>query len=247
MYENDYFIGDPGAQMDDWIFQDADNCAIAAELSIIHQFVGDDMSLEEASYISASNGWYDPGFGTSPDEIGNLMDLYGIPSHSVMGATVEQLVMEINQGNGVIVGVNADELWDQGILNDIKQFFLDAFGLDNINPANHAVTVTGVDLSDPSQPMVVINDSGTPNGAAVKYPLDQFVDAWENSGFYYTATDVPIPDSPYASPSSLGFDLGDFLGLATTMITGDILTGEIVNMGTDYLSDVDWESVLEAI
>lgn len=248
MYDNDYFIGDPGAQMDDWIFQnESDNCAVAAELSLIHQFVGDGMSLDDASYISASNGWYDPGFGTDPDEIGNLMDLHGIPNHSVMGATVEQLVMELDQGNGVIVGVNADELWDQGILNDIKQFFLDAFGIDNINPANHAVTVTGVDLSDPSQPMVVINDSGTPNGAAVKYPLDQFVDAWENSGFYYTATDIPIPNSPYPSPSSLGFDLGDFLGLATTMITGDMLTGELVNLGTDYLAEVDWESVLDAI
>jgi hypothetical protein len=77
--------------------------------------------------------------------------------------------------------------------------------------------------------------------------LDQFIDAWENSGFYYTSTDVPIPNSPYASPASLDFDLGDFLGLAATMITGDILTGELVNMGTDYLSEVDWESVLEAI
>jgi hypothetical protein len=247
-YENDYFIGNPAAQMDDWIYQNQpDNCAVAAELSIIQQFVGNEMSLDEASYISASNGWYDPGFGTSPDEIGNLMDLHGIPNHSVIGATPEQLIMELDQGNAVIVGVNADELWDQGILNDIKQFFLDAFGLDNANPANHAVTITGVDLSDPSQPMVIINDSGTPNGAAVKYPLDQFVDAWENSGFYYTATDVPIPNSPYPSPTSLGFDLGDLLGLATTIITGDMLTGDLVNMGTDYLSDVDWESVLEAI
>lgn len=247
MYE-EYFIGDPGAQMDDWIYQgDSDTCAVAAELSLIHQFVGDEMSLDDASYISASNGWYNPGFGTSQDEIGNLMDLHGIPNHSVIGASVEQLVMELEQGNGVIVGVNADELWDQGILNDIKQFFLDAFGLDNINPANHAVTVTGVDLSNPSQPMVVINDSGTPNGAAVKYPLDQFVDAWESSGFYYTATEIPIPNSPYPPPSSLEFDLGDFLGLATTMITGDILTGELVNLGTDYLAEVDWESVLDAI
>jgi hypothetical protein len=242
--DNEYFIGDPASQMDDWIMQDADNCAVAAEASIINQFIGGGLSLDDASYISASNGWYEPGMGTDASEIGNLMDLSGIPNHSVMNGTMEQLAYELQQGHGVIVGVNADELWDMGILNDIKQFFLDAFGLDNVNPANHAVTVTGVDLSDPDNPMVIINDSGAPNGAAVRYPLEQFNDAWENSGFYYTATDVPIPNSPYDSPSSLGFDVGDFLGLGTTIITGDPLVGELVNMVAD---EIDWDSLLTSI
>jgi hypothetical protein len=245
MNESEYFIGDPGSQMDNWIYQNtADNCAVAAETSIINQFIDGGISLDDASYISATNGWYQPGLGTNPDEIGNLMDLSGIPNHSVMNATIEQLAIELQNGHGVIVGVNADELWDQGVLNDIKQFFLDAFGVDNVNPANHAVVVTGIDLSDPDKPKVIINDSGTPNGAAVKYPLDQFADAWENSGFYYTATDMPIPSSPYETPSSMGFDVGDFLGLATTLFTGDPVTGEIVNMVAD---EVDWDSVLESI
>lgn len=244
MNDNEYFIGDPASQMDDWIFQDADNCAVAAETSLINQFFGDHLSLDDASYISASHGWYQPGMGTDPGEIGNLMDLSGIPNHSVMGATMEQLAFELQQGHGVIVGVNSDELWDQGVLNDIKQFFLDAFGLDNVNPADHAVTVTGIDISDPDNPMVILNDSGIPNGAAVRYPLDQFADSWENSGFYYTATDVPIPNSPYDSPTDYGFDVGDFLGLATTLYTGDPLVGEVVNMVAD---EIDWDSLLQSI
>ena len=187
--------------------------------------------------------------GTNPDEIGNLMDMHGIPNHTVMGASIHDLALELQNGNGVIVGVNSSELWDQGIWNDIKEFFYEAFGLDTaeFNPADHAVVITGIDLSDPDNPMAIINDSGMPNGAAVRYPLDQFVDAWDNSGFYYTATDVRIPDSPYASPSSLDFDLGDFLGLATTIITGDPLAGELVNMGTDFLTEADWESILGAV
>ena len=248
MEYDDYFIGNPAAQMDDWILQDTpDNCAVAAETSLINQFLTDDLTLDEASYISLSNGWWQPGMGTNPDEIGNLMDFCNIPNHTVMGGSIEQLAWELEQGNGVIVGVNSAELWDEGILNTIKHFFLDAFGLDNVNPADHAVVVTGIDLSNPDQPMVVMNDSGIPGGAAVKYPLEQFVDAWENSGFYYTATDAPIPDSPYPPPSSLGFDLGDFLGMVTTAFTGDLVAGEIVNAGTDYLTQVDWDSVLEAI
>jgi len=248
MEYDDCFIGDPAAQMDDWIYQDSpDNCAVAAETSLINQFIPDDLSLDEAGYISSSNGWWQPGMGTNPDEIGNLMDIYGIENHTVTGASVEQLVGELEQGNGVIVGVNSAELWDEGILNTIKQFYLDAFDLDNLNLADHAVVVTGIDLSNPDQPMVVMNDSGTPGGAAATYPLDQFMDAWENSGFYYTATDSPIPDSPHPAPSSLDFDLGDFLGLTTVALTGSPVVGEMVNMGTDYLTQVDWDSVLEAI
>lgn len=246
MNDNEYYIGNPGAQFDDWIFQDADNCAVAAETSIINQFGGEHMSLDDASYISASHGWYQPGEGTQPDEIGNLMDLAGIPNHAVQGATMDQLAMELQNGNGVIVAVNADELWDEGIWNDIKQFFLDAFGLDtsDFNPADHAVVVTGIDVSDPDHPMAIINDSGVPNGAAVRYPLDQFTDAWQNSGFFYTATDMPIPNAPHDTPNNIGFDVGDFLGLGTTLMTGDPTTGMIVN---EIADQIDWDSVLQSI
>jgi hypothetical protein len=147
--DNEYFIGDPASQMDDWIFQnEIDNCAVAAETSIINQFFGEQLSLDDASYISASQGWYEPGMGTDPSEIGNLMDLNGIPNHTVIGATMQELAFELQQGHGVIVGVNSSELWDQGILNDIKQFFCEAFGYDTaeFNPADHAVTVTGIDM-----------------------------------------------------------------------------------------------------
>jgi hypothetical protein len=243
--DNEYFIGDPAAQMDDWIYQDQiDNCAVAAETSLINQFIGGGLTLDDASYISASNGWYEPGGGTMPGEIGNLMDLNGVPNHSVINASVEQLVTELQNGNGIIVGVNSSELWDEGIWNDIKQFFNDAFGLDtaDFNPADHAVVVTGIDLSDPENPMAILNDSGTPNGAAVRYPLDQFVDAWDNSGFFYTATDMPIPDQ--SSPNDLGIDLGDLLGLGTTILTGDPFTGELVNLGVDALTEIEWEQLL---
>lgn len=242
---HEYYIGDPAEQMDDWVFQnEIDNCAVAAETSLINQFVDTPLSLDEANYISYSNGWWQPGDGTQMDEIGNLMDLRGIPNHTVTDASVEQLVAELQNGNGVIVGVNSHELWDEGILNDLKQFFYEAFGLDNpdFNPANHAVVVTGIDLSDPNHPMAILNDSGTPNGAAARYPLDQFVDAWDNSGFFYTATDIPIPDQ--TSPSDLGIDLGDLLGLGTTILTGDPFTGELVNLGVDAISEIEWEQLL---
>jgi hypothetical protein len=245
MYD-EYFIGDPAAQMDNWMLQtEVDNCAVAAELSIINQFPGDDLSLDDATYISAANGWYMPGFGTDTGDIGKMMDLYGIPTHTVMGASIEELVSELQQGHGVIVGVNSAELWEAGMLSDVKQFFCDAFRLDTpeFNPADHAVVITGIDLSNPDCPMVMMNDSGIAGGAAASYPLDQFRDAWGNSGFYYTSTSVPIPDSTHPSPDVLGFDLANFLGIATTFITGSPEAGMLVTA----ISDTDWEALLEAI
>jgi hypothetical protein len=236
----DFYIGDPAAQIDDYIHQDlADNCAVAAETSLINQFIGGGLALEDATYISASNGWYESGGGTMPNEIGNLMNIYDVPNHSVINASVEQLVRELQNGNGVIVGVNSYELWDEGIWNDIKQFFYDAFGLDtaNLNPANHAVVVTGVDISNPETPMVILNDSGTPDGAAVHYPLRQFADAWENSGCYYTATDLPLPGS--SSPNDLGFDLGEFLKIVVPMVAPIL-----IDMTIDAITEADWEQLL---
>lgn len=249
MTYDEYYIGDPAEQMDDWIPQDMnDNCAVAAETSIINQFLVNDISLQDANYISASNGWWEPGAGTHPDEIGNMMDLYNIPNHTVMNASIDQLAYELQEGHGVIVGVNSSELWDSGLLHELKQFLMDAFGWDDseFTGADHAVTVTGIDMSDPDNPMVIINDSGNPNGAAARYPLDQFMDAWENSGFYYTATDIPIPDPEHPSPSSLGIDLGDLLGIGTTLYTGDPIMGEIVNLTVDSLVEADWENILRA-
>ena len=245
MHYSEHFIGDPANQMTHWIFQDMpDNCAVAAETSLINQFLADDISLQDANYISVSNGWWQPGVGTNPHDIGNMMDAFGIGNHTVMNASVEQLVAELQQGHGVIVAVNSSELWDQGILNDLDNFFLDVFGKDNEVAADHAVVITGIDMSDPDHPMAILNDSGTPNGAAVRYPLDQFVDAWENSGFYYTATNDPIPESIYGSPASQGFDLAEILGLATAVFTGDPLSGLLVTTGVELLQDADWESIL---
>ncbi|MBQ8015501.1 MAG: hypothetical protein IJ264_04865, partial [Clostridia bacterium] len=48
--------------------------------------------------------------------------------------------------------------------------------------ADHAVQVIGIDYSDPDNPMVILNDSGHPDGCGEMVPLDDFVDAWEDSG-----------------------------------------------------------------
>ena len=208
MFDNG-IIGTPEAQADFSEIQIfPDNCAVCAETSIINQFLPElNLDQESAAYISASNGWYVPGEGTSPDVVGNLMEHFGIETHTVTNASVEQLALELQQGHGVVVGVRSGELWESGPQADFKDAICEIFGLDNsaYQPADHAITVTGIDVSDPDNPMVIINDSGVPNGAGASYPLDKFLDAWANSDFQYTATNAPIPDMTDQGISEDGF------------------------------------------
>ena len=222
-----------------------DSCAVAAEASLIRQF-GFDITEGQAAYISAQHGWYQPGGGTSPGVIGNMMDLYDIDNHTVMHASFSDLAQELSQGHGVIVGVRADQLWDQGAGFELKNFICKAFGFDTNEylPADHAIVVTGIDLSDPDNPMVLINDSGVPNGTAQAYPLDRFMDAWENSNFYYTATNDALPSmtGELNSPGWGDIDWSQWFGVGvgalTFLETGSleysIATGVATNNALDH-------------
>jgi hypothetical protein len=243
----EHLIGDPEYQTEYWEYQNMDdNCAVAAQTSILNQYLDEPISLEEANYFAYANGWYAPGYGTSMGDMANLLDVHGVPTHSVENASIEQLVDELQQGHRVIVGVNSDELWDQGPLVEFWNWFIEVFGLDSseFTPANHAVVVTGVDLSDPDNPQVIINDSGNPDGAGCPYPMDRFADAWQNSDFHYVATSV--------APSGTGplqIDLSDALGFASIITASamgldmptSIAAGEIVESLCD---DADWDSIL---
>ena len=194
-YIDDGIIGCPDVQADYWEQQHtATTCATTAECSILRQF-GYDIDQDEFAYISAANGWYQPGAGTEPEDIGKMMDMAGIANHAVDNASLENLLYELSKGHGVIVGVKSDQLWEGGALQELKNFLIRKSGLDTPEwrPADHAIMVTGMDFSDPEHPMVIVNDSGDPTGKGHAYPLDRFMDAWQNGNFYYTATDDPLP------------------------------------------------------
>lgn len=120
--------------------------------------------------------------GTSPMQIAEILTRHGISADWHPFGSLEDLAGNIEQGRGVIIGVNAGALW-----NDANY--------DSGIFANHAVTVTGV-ARDPSTGEIqgfFINDSGTGKAA-------QFVDAalmrecWED-GFGFQI--VTAESRPY--------------------------------------------------
>lgn len=183
-------IGDPDGS---GYFQQSTGftCAVVAQQMVLHDFgitdpaTGMCPSEAQLTYVATANGWLHG--GTLPDDLGRLLDYYGVDSHHGQG--IESMVEELSQGHKVVVGIDADELWyqDNFVINDLK----DALGGE---AANHAIVVKGIKFDEHGDPLVVVNDPGIHNGAGMEYSLDTFVNAFEDSDFHYVATDTAPPN-----------------------------------------------------
>lgn len=158
-------------------------CAVVSQQMILKQF-GVNVSEAELVYEATSNGWLNH-HGTSPENAGKLLELHGVKTHVHYGADPRWLAAELAKGHKIIVSVDSGELYGK------DWFFEDLF---YPNGADHALVVTGLDLSDPSHPKVLVNDPGDPYGAGKPYPLERFLDAWSDSNGMYIATDQAPPD-----------------------------------------------------
>lgn len=194
-------------------------CAVQAQRGIIEAFTGEDISESELVYEATTNGWLTDG-GMSPHDVGRLLELHGVDNHTVDGATVEQLMTELAQGHKVVIGVDSGELWQSD--SPLEDFFGET--------ADHAIWVTGVDLSDADHPQVVVNDSGDPSCAGKAYDLNNFVDAWRDSGFFYVATDSAPAEASLAASGS-DFTAGGFSELFAWI--GDHVQGAWEHLNTD--------------
>jgi hypothetical protein len=177
-------IGVPDSDAPHWQLQTTPfTCAVVAQRGIIEEFTGHEISEAQLVYDATAHGWLTDG-GMSMGDVGNLLELYGVPCHEHTDATIEDLMSELAQGHKVIVGVDSGEIWNQDY--SWEDFLHQA--------ADHAIWVTGIDTSDLANPKVIVNDSGDPNGAGKAYDLYVFRDAWQDSGFFYVSTDEAPPD-----------------------------------------------------
>lgn len=170
-----------------------DTCAIKSQQLILEDF-GIHFTEDQLRNEAMMYGWYNG--GTSPEDVGKLLELHGIPVSQYENANIFNLVNELAQGHKVIVGVDSGELWSDNIFDKI---FED-------NAADHALIVSGVDTSDPNNVKVIVTDSGTGN-LLKEYSMEEFVDAWEDSNCFMMATNDPVPEIFNPFNQLPGFDM----------------------------------------
>lgn len=169
-------IGDPESYIDNWHEQETGfSCAVTSQEFIIEELLGVELEEAQLRRIAVENGWLTEQ-GTNHDDVGKLMELMGLTVERSYGNTFEDLCDSLSRGIHPVVSVDADELWD-GFNEELF-----APGIDS----NHAIQVIGVDMSDPENPMVILNDSGVQNGCGAMIEKDIFMGAWEDSGCYMT-------------------------------------------------------------
>jgi len=165
-----------------------DTCAIRCQEFILQQFTGIDFDENFLVRQAYEHGWYTPGGGTKPEDVGKVLELHGIAVNRYQHASIFHLTHELAQGHKVIVGVDDKEL-RMGSLEGLFEEYLDRLLPES---ANHAIVVSGIDTSDPSDIRVIVSDPGT-GEALARIPFEQFVNAWRDSDFFMVATRDPAP------------------------------------------------------
>ena len=204
--ETDGIIGTPDIDARSADLQTEGSCALVSAGGVIHAMTGRDISESELVRVATEKGWYND--GTPPEHFGKILDVYDVPYHVVKNASMEDIVAELCQGRKVLIAVDASELryGDGGFEDWLQERFADIFGVGG----DHAVWVTGIDVSDPNDIKVIINDSSDPDGmyGGKVYSLSDFVDAAEDSNFHYVATNEAPPGLDMAQaldPDALHF------------------------------------------
>ncbi|SNT09187.1 MULTISPECIES: hypothetical protein [unclassified Azospirillum] len=211
-------IGTPHVDANAWVGQQRhdDTCGIRCQEFIIAQFTGHDPGEDALIKEATQNGWYHQGEGTTINDLGKLLEHHGIAVNRFEHANIFHLSNELAQGHKVMVGVHADGLWHPDPMLDAL------FAKLGMNGADHAVVVSGIDTSDPEHVGVIVTDPGT-GEAVARYPLEQFVNAWNGSNFFMVATQEPVPPSAH-QPEMANFDYAKghvehVWGLPYTMFT----------------------------
>lgn len=166
--------GDPASDMQYWEYQgQTGRCALYAQKFAIEERLGREVPIEELVAVAEEHGWFNEaaGGGTTTLNMDKLLEYYGVDHQMSFDNDIDSLENALKNGNNVIVGVDSGQIW-YGNENNI---------FSPETNADHAVQVIGIDRTNPDSPMVVLNDSGTPDGRGELVPLDVFENAW-NAG-----------------------------------------------------------------
>lgn len=165
-----------------------DDCGLMSVLDVLRQF-GARITEGDVVTHALQHGecHVDPAAphrsgGTRPSQDARILGDYGVPSSVRCRQSMAQLAALVEQGHGVIIGVNCGVLWQNP----------DQVGDGRVN---HAVTVTGVAV-DPQSGGVqgfYVNDSGNGKSAGFISTVIMRV-AWQDAGGWAVVTGAVHPE-----------------------------------------------------
>jgi hypothetical protein len=177
--------GDPATDAWYWRQQQGPaSCAVVAQISVFESLTGVYISEEVAGNFAQSQGWFDPLTGTPLVYTGHILDVLGIPTVELFGASLAHLEYALAMGDKPIVGLDANEIW-----NPIYDYFGNPLEQEN---GGHAVWVTGINYGWDGSVSIILNDSGTPNGMASEIAYADFMNAWQDYGNFVSIADNPF-------------------------------------------------------
>jgi hypothetical protein len=195
---NPGIIGNPTYDMSMWHHQQQnDTCAIAAQEALLDHF-GLHYSEATLQQQALEQGWYRPHGGTPMARVGDLLTYHGLPVVRHEGGTISELFQTLNQHHPAIVAVNAEDIWYHGTANDPLRSYPGIPG----QQSHHVVEVIGLKVDDLQHPLVILNDSGIPDGQGIEIPLSVFEQAWATSHHFIMKVADP-PHYPQNVPSKL--------------------------------------------
>ena len=166
-------VGDPEGAAACWQQQTGNSCAVMAQVGVYEYLSGERMTEADATAFCEAQGWYDPDSGTSPADVGNLLEAEGYACERSYGNDLESLADALERGDQVIVGLDASEIWytqrDPVTGERIPQ------GLGY----GHAVWITGIDTDAAGNVTVIMNDTGHPDGQMRAVAAEDFLAGWD--------------------------------------------------------------------
>ena len=167
----DCVSGNPEQSMKEWEYQgDTGRCALYSQKFVIEELTNQEIDMEELARFAEEQGWFSEDSGTPLLNMNKVLEHYGVSNEMSFHNEITDIEECLKSGGKIIVAIDADEIW-YGERDDL---FTPCDG------PNHAVEVIGIDRTNPEEPMVILNDSGSPNGCGEMVPLETFLDAWED-------------------------------------------------------------------
>lgn len=159
-------------------------CALRCEALILAEA---GIAIEDADLLeeAVTEGWFVPGKGTPLAHLGKLLMRHGMEVKLYTNAGTGVLRQALEAGYQVIAAVDAGELQNNHRLARWIERVEDLVA----RIPDHCLVVSGL-RREGEEDVVIVMDPNTPGESRI-IPVAEFLEAWEDSGFYLLAARLP--------------------------------------------------------